>query len=114
MNGFTFDVVGWVINQLTPYSCYNFFSLTSGGTIYLRDSDHRVVDEQLNGGECNDMTSADRDLTLLYLQENERLFGISVENDLLMVRGKSRGYEQVYRKVRAVKLEVLAKQAIPE
>ena len=53
------------------------------------------------------MTPADWDLILPYLQENERLFGVPVENDLLMVRGKPRGYEQVYRKVQAVTLDVL-------
>jgi hypothetical protein len=42
-----------------------------------------------------------------YLEENERLFGIKV-NDLLTVDGKLRAPEEVYRKVSAVKLSVLA------
>ena len=107
MNGITFDVGGRVIDQPAPYPGSNLFSLASGGAIYLRDPDHRVVDEQLNGGKFTDMTPADWELILPYLQENERLFGVSVENDLLMVRGKPRGYEQVYRKVQAVTLDVL-------
>ena len=107
MNGITFDVDGRVIDQPTPYPGSNLFSLASGGAIYLRDPDHRVVDEQLNGGEFADMISADWDLILPYLQENERLFGISVENDLLTVNGETRSYEQVYRKVQAVTLDIL-------
>jgi len=107
MNGVTLNVDGRVIDQPTPYPGSNLFSLASGGAIYLRDPDHRVVDEQLNGGEFANMTPADWDLILPYLQENERLFGVSVENDLLTVEGETRGYEEVYRKVQAVALDVL-------
>ncbi|HEY41050.1 MAG TPA: glutamate synthase [Dehalococcoidia bacterium] len=107
MNGITFDVDGCVIDQPTPYPGSNLFSLASGGAIYLRDPDKKVVDEQLNGGTFTDMTPADWELILPYLQENERLFGISVDNDLLTVDGKPRSYEHVYRKVQAVELDVL-------
>ena len=62
---------------------------------------------QLNGGTFADMTPADWDLILPYLQENERLFGVSAENDLLTVKGEPRSYEEVYRKVQAVELDVL-------
>jgi hypothetical protein len=44
---------------------------------------------------------------LPYLQENERLFGISIEGDLLTVDGHLRHPDQVYRKVQAVRLAVL-------
>jgi hypothetical protein len=42
-----------------------------------------------------------------YLEENERLFGIKV-SDLLTVNGKTCEPEQVYRKVSAQSLAVLA------
>ena len=57
------------------------------------------------------LTPADWELILPYLEENENLFGISVENDLLRVDGQKRDYASVYRKVRAVKLDVLGKAA---
>jgi hypothetical protein len=43
-----------------------------------------------------------------YLNENERLFGIRLQ-DLLTVEGILKQPDQVYRKVSAVKLAVLAK-----
>ncbi len=51
----------------------------------------------------------DKDWRLIrgYLEENERLFGIRVE-DLLTVDGQRRAPQDVYRKVSAVKLSVLA------
>jgi len=51
---------------------------------------------------------------LPYLETNERLFGISIERDLLVVDGVKKNPAEVYRKVQAVKLEVLAKQSVPE
>jgi hypothetical protein len=45
-----------------------------------------------------------------YLEENERLFGITIE-ELLTVDGARREPEEVYRKVSAVKLQVLAAKA---
>ncbi|MGB8333428.1 MAG: hypothetical protein WCE56_02970, partial [Desulfobacterales bacterium] len=67
---------------------------------------------QLNGGEFVDLTPADWDLILPYLEENERLFGISVDNDLLRVDGERKDYRSVYRKVQAAKLDVLAKASV--
>ena len=52
------------------------------------------------------VTEQDWELILPYLQENERLFGICIE-DLLTVYGVNRTFEQVYRKVRPVRLSVL-------
>jgi hypothetical protein len=68
-----------------------------------------VVDEQLNGGEIVDLTDADWNLILPYLQENERLFGISIDHDLLSVNGQPRQFDQVYRKIQPVKLAILTK-----
>ena len=90
----------------------NLFSLASGGAIYLRDPYKIVVEEQLNGGEIVDLSPQDWELILPYLQENERLFSISIEQDLLRVDGEKKAYQEVYRKVQAVRLDVLAKASV--
>ena len=108
VNGLAFDENGAVSDQPAPYPGSNLFSLASGGAIYLRDPGRKVVDEQLNGGEFVDLAQADWDLILPYLEENERLFGISVEKDLLTVGGEKKDFRKVYRKVQAVRLAVLA------
>ena len=54
------------------------------------------------------MTDKDWRLIRPYLNENERLFGIRLE-DLLTVDGILKEPREVYRKVSAVKLAVLAK-----
>ena len=46
-----------------------------------------------------ELSQGDWDLILPYLLENEKQFGISVENDLLMVSGNKFDYKKVYRKV---------------
>ncbi len=107
VNGLEFDPRGKIKPQDTPYPGQNLFSLASGGAIYIRDPYHQVVDEQLNGGEIVPLTAADWNLIQPYLAENERLFGISVEQDLLTVEGHLRPADEVYRKVQAVKLAVL-------
>jgi glutamate synthase domain-containing protein 1/glutamate synthase domain-containing protein 3 len=112
VNGVEFDDEGQVIDQATPYPGSNLFSLASGGAIYLRDPYCKVVDSQLNGGEFIDLSPADWELILPYLRENEKLFGISIENDLLTVNGQKKDYQEVYRKVQAVTLDVLAKESV--
>jgi len=107
VNGLEFDARGRIRSQRTPYPGGNLFSLASGGAIFIRDPYQQVVEEQLNGGEIVPLTAADWDLILPYLQENERLFGISIEEDLLTVEARLRAPDQVYRKVQAVKLAVL-------
>jgi glutamate synthase domain-containing protein 3 len=109
VNGLEFDARGRIRPQCTPYPGSNLFSLASGGAIYIRDPYHQVVDEQLNGGEIVPLTAADWNLIQPYLQENERLFGICVERDLLTVEGHLRHPDQVYRRIQAVKLAVLTK-----
>jgi len=66
-----------------------------------------VGEDQLNGGRFAPFTPTDWALIPPYLEENERLFGISIEQ-LLTVDGVKRPPEEVYRKVEAVELEVLA------
>ena len=100
VNGISFDDDGRIIYLETPYSGSNLFSLASGGAIYLRDPEHKLVDEQLNGGEFTSLARADWELILPYLEENEKLFDISIQNDLLCVNGRQMNYNEVYRKVR--------------
>jgi glutamate synthase domain-containing protein 1/glutamate synthase domain-containing protein 3 len=107
VNGLEYDARGHVRPQVTPYPGSNLFSLASGGAIYIRDPFHQLVDEQLNGGELAPLSDADWNLILPYLQENERLFDISIEQDLLNVDGEVRPPAEVYRKVQAVKLAIL-------
>ncbi|MBW2681230.1 MAG: glutamate synthase [Deltaproteobacteria bacterium] len=111
LNGIEFDDEANIIDQATPYPGSNLFSLASGGAIYLRDPHHKVVVDQLNGGEFVDLSSADWKLILPYLEENQKLFGICIENDLLTVNGEKKNYTEVFRKVQAVTLDVLAKES---
>ena len=53
-------------------------------------------------------TERDWKLILPYLQEDERLFGISIDEHLLTVNGKKLRPEEVYRTIAAVKLSVLS------
>ena len=110
LNGLTFDSEGRVIPQEIPYPGSNLFSLASGGALFIRDPRHHIVPEQLNGGQIFPFTNRDWLLILPYLKENERLFGITID-DLLTVDGAKRKPEEVYRTIRAVKLSVLSASA---
>ena len=66
----------------------------------MRDPFRQVDHEQLNEGEIVTLEDKDWDLILPYLKENEKLFGISIERDLLSVNGMQMSPLQVYRKVR--------------
>jgi len=107
LNGLTFDKDGKVVPQEIPYPGSNIFSLASGGAIYVRDPHQSIVMEQLNGGQILPFRKKDWKLILPYLEENERLFGISIE-ELLTVKGKLCKPEEVYRTIGAVKLSVLS------
>jgi hypothetical protein len=107
LNGVSFDEKGRLVEREKPYSGGNLFSLASGGAIYLRDPHCKVGGDQLNGGRFVPLTPADWKLILPYLLENERLFGISVADDLLTAGGDKRHPAEVYRKIEATKLAVL-------
>lgn len=107
VNGLKPDENGNFIEQDTPYPGSNLFSLASGGAIYIRDPHCKLVEEQLNGGEFSILTPEDWELILPYLKENERLFGISIGNDLLVVDGEEKTPQEVYRKVKPVKTSIL-------
>jgi glutamate synthase domain-containing protein 1/glutamate synthase domain-containing protein 3 len=107
LNGMEMDGHGRLVTQATPYPGSNLFSLASGGAIYVRDPKRQVTERQLNGGVISPLTDKDWQLILPYLEENERLFGIRVQ-DLLTVDGAVKAPGEVYRKVSAVTLSVLA------
>jgi len=107
LNGIEFDGRGRMRPQHAPYPGANLFSLASGGAIYIRDPHQKVVERQLNGGVFSPLTDKDWRLIRPYLEENERLFGVKVQG-LLTVDGSIKAPEDVYRKVGAVKLSVLA------
>ena len=111
VNGLTLDEDGNIVFLERPYPGSNLFSLASGGALYIRDPHRLVVDEQLNGGAFVPLTDRDWDLIRPYLIENEKHFGISID-DLLTVDGEVRSPGDVYRKIEAVPLAVLRR--IPE
>ena len=108
VNGLTVDTQGNIIPQETPYPGANLFSLASGGAIYIRDPHQKIVAEQLNGGEIVPFSQKDWKLILPYLKENERLFGISIEDHLLTVDGQKQTPSQVFRTVQPAKPKVMA------
>ena len=114
LNGVEFDSEGCVIPQPSPYPGSNLFSLASGGAIYIRDPFKSVDEQQLNGGEIVALEEKDWDLILPVLKENERLFGISVKEDLLAVEGEQRNPLEVYRKVRPKQAEDVHKDGLEE
>jgi glutamate synthase domain-containing protein 1/glutamate synthase domain-containing protein 3 len=98
LNGIKFDDEGNIESLEEPYPGSNLFSLASGGAIYIRDPQKYVVEQQLNGGRFAPLIDEDWELILPYLRENERLFGIKID-ELLAVDGKKLPPGEVYRKV---------------
>jgi glutamate synthase domain-containing protein 1/glutamate synthase domain-containing protein 3 len=114
LNGIGFDEKGKVRPQETPYPGSNLFSLASGGAIYVRDPRSQVDEQQLNGGEIVPLEGEDWRLILPYLEENERLFGISVKKDLLKVDEEIRSPLEVYRKVRPAQKHEVDRDGLEE
>jgi len=99
---------GRFVEQEYPYPGSNLFSLASGGAIFIRDPDRKVSSDQLNGGRLADFTMKDWELIHPFLEENEKLFGISVKKDLLTFQERSLDPRQVYRKIEPITLQELA------
>jgi glutamate synthase domain-containing protein 3 len=112
LNGIRLDGAGKPVDLPAPYPGGNLFSLASGGAIYIRDPHQMVGEDQLNGGRIVALSPADWNLILPYLQENERLFGVKVE-DLLHVDGVRKEPAEVYRKVESIPVISLAKVNTP-
>jgi hypothetical protein len=70
-----------------------------------------LTEDQLNGGQFLELPPEDWPMVEAMLRENEREFGITVEQ-LLTVDGEVLPPEKVYRKVGAVRLAVLTE--LPE
>jgi glutamate synthase domain-containing protein 3 len=98
LNGIKFDDEGKVVLLANPYPGGNLFSLASGGAIFVRDPQRTLVEQQLNAGQFAKLSEADWDLILPFLEENQELFGIDVEQ-LLTVNGERLTPSRVYRKV---------------
>jgi glutamate synthase domain-containing protein 1/glutamate synthase domain-containing protein 3 len=98
LNGMKFNEEGQVMPLVEPYSGSNLFSLASGGAAFIRDPKRQLISEQLNGCIFSPFTEKDWELILPYLTENEKLFGITLD-DLLTVNGKKISPMKVYRKV---------------
>ena len=94
----------------TPYPGGNLFSLASGGAVYIRDPSSKVDVDQLNGGRLATMTEDDWQLVLPYLRENERLFGIEIQNLLRMGQDLMEP-SRAYRKIEATPLTALTTQS---
>jgi len=107
VNGMKFGDEGQIRELEAPYPGSNLFSLASGGAIYVRDPSAKVGSDQLNGGQLTSVETTDWNIILPYLQENERLLGVRVE-DLLKVSGQVANSSSVYRKVEAIPLRALA------
>ena len=96
------------VEQDYPYPGGNLFSLPSGGALFIRDPHRKVSSDQLNGGRLAEFTQRDCDLIRPFLKENEKLFRISVKNDLLTVQVRILDPSQVYRKIAPIALQELA------
>ena len=99
VNGLAFNENEEVVPLEMPYPGANLLSLASGGAIYVRDPFNTLVEDQLNNGLFLGLTDEDWRLLLPYLEENERLFGIRIKEDLLTVEGEVLPPEAVYCKV---------------
>lgn len=99
INGLAYDASGEVIGLEMKYPGNNLFSLASGGACYLNDPYFTVTEDKLNGAEFTSFRREDWHTILPYLQENRRLFGISIRHDLLMVDGVLKWPEEVFRKI---------------
>jgi glutamate synthase domain-containing protein 1/glutamate synthase domain-containing protein 3 len=108
VNGLKPSFDGRFVEQEYPYPGSNLFSLASGGAIFIRDPYRKVSSDQLNGGQLAEFTQKDWDLIRPFLEENERLFGISVKKDLLTVGNRVHDPSMVYRKIEPIPLQELA------
>jgi hypothetical protein len=108
LNGMTFDDHGKIVEQETPYHGGNLFPLAAASAVYLRDPRDTVGEDQLNGGRISKISVEDWKKILPLLKDNEKLFGIQVE-DLLSVDGVIRKPECIYRKVVPTEVAALTK-----
>jgi hypothetical protein len=94
LNGLEVNDHGNITELQDPYPGGNLFSLASGGAIYVRDPHRKLTEDQLNGGEFAPFEEPDWLSISPYLEENQRQFGITIQNLL-----KGRPPAEVYRKI---------------
>jgi len=102
LNGIHVNDQGGIEDLPEPYPGGNLFSLASGGCIFIRDPEGKVGDDQLNGGEFVPLSDKDWELIKPYLEENQRQFGISID-DLLQGQNPA----DIYRKIQPHALRAL-------
>jgi len=108
LNGMAFDDHGVLMEQETPYHGGNLFPLAAASAVYLRDPRYTVGEDQLNGSKLISLSKEDWEKILPLLEENEKLFGIRIE-DLLTVDGTLKKPDEVYRKVIPIEVAALTK-----
>ncbi len=108
LNGVRPSQDGRFVEQPTPYPGGNLFSMASGGAIFVRDPHRKVSGDQLNGGRLTEFDEKDWNLIHPHLQENERLFGVSIAKDILTVDGQVLEPTRVYRKIEPIPLKELS------
>jgi len=109
LNGVGYTEDGKLVELPSPYPGGNLFSLASGGAIFIRDPHRLVSNDQLNGGVFAELEKADWDLIEPYLRENERLFGVKIQ-ELLMADDVQKPAQEVYRKVVVKSNDMLLKE----
>src|SRR5467141_606295 len=107
VNGLRPSFDGRFVEQEYPYPGSNLFSLASGGAIFIRDPTRKISSDQLNGGRLMEFTREDWKLILPFLEENQKLFGISIDRDLLTSQGRLLDPSRVYRKIEPTRLQEL-------
>ena len=108
VNGLTIDNQGRIIPQETPYPGSNLFSWLPAGPSLSAILIRRLSRNSSTAANWSPFRKQDWQLILPYLKENEKLFGISIEDHLLAVDGKKRKPTEVFRTVRPAKQTVLA------
>ncbi len=101
VNGVEFDKKGDLITMVSPYPGSNLFSLATGGALYIRDPNRTIESRQLNGSRIVSFTDRDWAIMLPVLEENQKLFGISID-DLLTIEGSLKKPQEVYRKIEPI------------
>ena len=107
VNGLKPSYDGQFVEQEYPYPGGNLFSLASGGAIYIRDPERKVSSDQLNGGRLAEFAQKDWQLIHPFLEENQKLFGVSIKEHLLTVKGQLQDPSEVYRKIEPISLHEL-------
>jgi glutamate synthase domain-containing protein 3 len=105
LNGIRITDQGEMVDLDEPYPGGNLFSLASGGALYVRDPQRKVSEDQLNSGEFAPMEERDWALIKPYLEENQRQFGITIE-ELLQGQDPTKIYRKIQpHAVRALQAE---------